>query len=260
VIPKIEASRDADAPDVHEVVTKVAERNPQKLRQIGLNYDIANAKGFTELPDEEKRKQEQKKKDAADEKKKADFDAWRQEEKAGYEAWKKEKSLREAKDKPMEDSNNAETKKDEVKKDSASVSAQAPQDAASPATVAGEKTDETAEVKQELANTKAIEKDTNAKAAVEAKAVGKDDKLDIGALPEAHTHTTASHLADGPNPARSMYGRLPESTYGQLPESVYGDVPPPPPPPEKKSDPTTHPSLGTPSVSWVCGCIAKIPR
>ncbi|KZM22458.1 calcium-dependent cysteine-type endopeptidase [Ascochyta rabiei] len=44
VLPKIEAKRNWNAPDVHEVVTKVAERNLQKLRQMSLNYDIANAK------------------------------------------------------------------------------------------------------------------------------------------------------------------------------------------------------------------------
>lgn len=31
VVPKLVARREADSPDVHEVVTKVAERNPQKL-------------------------------------------------------------------------------------------------------------------------------------------------------------------------------------------------------------------------------------
>jgi hypothetical protein len=70
VLPKIEASRDAGAPSVEEVVVKVAERNPQKLRQIGLNYDIANAKGISEPTEEQKKKQEQKKKDAAEKKKK----------------------------------------------------------------------------------------------------------------------------------------------------------------------------------------------
>ncbi|KAJ4363859.1 hypothetical protein N0V95_000928 [Ascochyta clinopodiicola] len=53
VLPKIEAKRNSNAPEVHEVVTMVAERNPQKLRQIGLNYDIANAKGLVELTAEE---------------------------------------------------------------------------------------------------------------------------------------------------------------------------------------------------------------
>lgn len=118
VIPKIEASRNADAPDVGEVVMKVAERNPQKLRQIGLNYDIANAKGNVELTEEEKKKKEQKKKEVAEkkekekeaeEKEKADFEAWRQEEKEEYEAWKKEKLRREKKETEEKGSKDTET-------------------------------------------------------------------------------------------------------------------------------------------------------
>ncbi|KAF2127810.1 cysteine proteinase [Dothidotthia symphoricarpi CBS 119687] len=101
VIPKIEASRDASVPEVHDVVTKVAERNPQKLRQIGLNYDIANAKGVVTLSDEEQKKKAQKKRDDAEKKKKdderaakekADFEAWKADDKADYEAWKKHKA------------------------------------------------------------------------------------------------------------------------------------------------------------------------
>jgi hypothetical protein len=117
VLPKIEATRDADAPDVPEVVSRLAERNPQKLRQIGLNYDIANAKGVFELSEEEQKKKEQKKKDAIEKKtkdkeakkkektefaawrkEKTEFEAWKKEERAEYEAWKKEKNEREVKD------------------------------------------------------------------------------------------------------------------------------------------------------------------
>jgi hypothetical protein len=87
VLPKIEASRDADAPDVQEMVVKLAEAKPQKLRQIGLNYDIANAKGVDEPTEEEKKKREQKKKEAAEKKKKKlDQEA---KEKKDFEAWKR---------------------------------------------------------------------------------------------------------------------------------------------------------------------------
>ncbi|KAI8941511.1 hypothetical protein NX059_002727 [Plenodomus lindquistii] len=110
VLPKIEASRNADAPDVHEVVTKVAERNPQKLRQIGLNYDIANAKGLFEESEEEKARKEKMRKEAAEkkqkekeaeEKEKQDFEAWKKNEKADYEAWKRLK-LRNEREKPTQ--------------------------------------------------------------------------------------------------------------------------------------------------------------
>lgn len=113
VLPKIEASQDKEAPDVPAVVAKLAEHNPQKLRQIGLNYDIANAKGVFELTEEERKKKEQKKKEAAEKKKeeeeakdkeraefeawrkeKAEFEVWKKEERAEYEAWKKEEKKR----------------------------------------------------------------------------------------------------------------------------------------------------------------------
>jgi hypothetical protein len=50
VIPKICAHRDSSQSFVEDVVKKYAESNPQKLRQIGINHDVANAKGL-ELKD-----------------------------------------------------------------------------------------------------------------------------------------------------------------------------------------------------------------
>lgn len=97
VVPKIVADRDPDVPDVFEVVTKVADRNPQKLRQIGMNYDIANAKGIVQLSAEEKKKKEEKKKAVEEKKKKEKEEAER--DKAEFEAWKKEKREREEKGK-----------------------------------------------------------------------------------------------------------------------------------------------------------------
>jgi hypothetical protein len=101
VLPKIEAKRNAEIRDVHEVVMKLTERNPQKLRQIGLNYDIANAKGIVESSEDEARQKGQKKKEAAEKKKKeetdevekekAEFEAWKREEREEYEAWKRQK-------------------------------------------------------------------------------------------------------------------------------------------------------------------------
>ncbi|KAH8706011.1 hypothetical protein BGW36DRAFT_284468 [Talaromyces proteolyticus] len=44
VVPKILATRDTDQNMVEDVVKDWAERNPQKLRQVGKNYDIANSK------------------------------------------------------------------------------------------------------------------------------------------------------------------------------------------------------------------------
>lgn len=105
VVPKIEARRDPNAPDVHEVVTKLAERNPQKLRQIGISYDLANARGLNELDEEERKQKEEKRRKAAERKKaeneaadkeKAEFETWKK-EKDEFEAWKKEKKQAEEK-------------------------------------------------------------------------------------------------------------------------------------------------------------------
>ena len=105
VVPKIEARRDPEAPDVHEVVTKLAESNPQKLRQIGISYDLANARGLGELDQEERKQKEEKKKKAAEKKKaeneaadkeKAEFEMWKK-EKDEFEAWKREKKQAEEK-------------------------------------------------------------------------------------------------------------------------------------------------------------------
>lgn len=99
VVPKIEARYDVDAPDVHEVVTKLAERNPQKLRQIGVNYDLANARGLAELAEEERKQDQDKKRKIAEDRKKAqeaaekgkaDFEAWKK-DRDEFEAWRREK-------------------------------------------------------------------------------------------------------------------------------------------------------------------------
>ncbi|KAF2870660.1 hypothetical protein BDV95DRAFT_607806 [Massariosphaeria phaeospora] len=101
VVPKIVAERIPSAPEVYEVVTKVAESNPQKLRQIGMNYDVANAKGIVELSEEEQKLKEKKQKETKDKKKKEEEDAAK--EKAEFEAWKKEKKEREVKEKEVKD-------------------------------------------------------------------------------------------------------------------------------------------------------------
>ncbi|KAF2004785.1 cysteine proteinase [Amniculicola lignicola CBS 123094] len=124
LLPKIVAIRDAEAPEVHDVVTKVADRNPQKLRQIGLNYDIANAKGVVELTEEEQKKKDQKAKEAKEKKLKEKEEA--DKEKAEFEQWKKEKKEREQKEKAAkekekhankEEGEKIEEKKEEGKED-----------------------------------------------------------------------------------------------------------------------------------------------
>ncbi|KAM0330936.1 hypothetical protein ACHAQA_003893 [Verticillium albo-atrum] len=78
VLPKITATREDDAQSVGDIVKKYAEANPQKLRQVGMQYDLAHAKGG--VPDEDgaleskktevKRKKAEKKKKLAEQKRK----------------------------------------------------------------------------------------------------------------------------------------------------------------------------------------------
>ncbi|KAF2639708.1 cysteine proteinase [Massarina eburnea CBS 473.64] len=88
VVPKIVATRDSDELDVHKVVAKVASKKPQKLRQIGMNYDIAHAKANVVPTAAEKEAEKEKK--LKMEKEKADFAAF-QKDKLEFEAWQKAK-------------------------------------------------------------------------------------------------------------------------------------------------------------------------
>jgi len=246
VLPKIEASRDADAPDVHEVVTKVAERNPQKLRQIGLNYDIANAKGLS-VTDEERKEKGRKKKQAAYKKKKkledeakekADFEAWKREEKAEYEAWKKEKSSQEAKEAKMENISKVESEDVQGKKEEVSTvdkTAEPKDDPASPSTVA----DEAPKGKESVGELSSEPETGNGEKAAATKAEDVEESsdeeeahntLDDDVPLEGRLPTAPSSIADGPPSHQPVHGRYPESAYARHPESVYGNVPPPPPP------------------------------
>jgi len=62
-------------PIVEDVVRKAAEENPQKLRQIGLNYDIAHAKGGFEEEEEERKKKLEKEKEVKEENMKKKLEA-----------------------------------------------------------------------------------------------------------------------------------------------------------------------------------------
>jgi hypothetical protein len=235
VLPKIEASQDADAPDVPEVVTKLAERNPQKLRQIGLNYDIANAKGVFELTEEEQKKKEKNKKDAAEKKKKAkeaeekektDFEAWKQEDKAEYEAWKKEKERKE-KNRPKQEAPKPEdeVKDGEVQTDTSAAAPTAEaveQETPTSPTAASTRPEViiglTVEAKDSAADNEPSVKDAT-DPTIEPKEPSDAEEADL-------TPNDEDALPQGrfPRPPQSVASR-----YGRYPGSVYGDVPPPPP-------------------------------
>lgn len=53
ILPKITATRCKDAKTIQQLVEYFADRNPQKLRQVGMQYDLAHAKGG--VPDEDLR-------------------------------------------------------------------------------------------------------------------------------------------------------------------------------------------------------------
>jgi hypothetical protein len=90
VVPKITATRDPGKKMVEDVVKDWAEKNPQKLRQVGMQYDLAHAKGG--VPDEDEllvKKQEEEKA-----KKKAKKEKAKRKKRAEKEKARKEKTLR----------------------------------------------------------------------------------------------------------------------------------------------------------------------
>jgi hypothetical protein len=101
VVPKIVSQKDPEKPSVQDVVRSVADKNPQKLRQIGLNYDVANAKGVIDISTDEKEAEEKKKKEEEEKAK----------EKVEFELWKKEKKEREEKEKEKEKQKKKQDKK-----------------------------------------------------------------------------------------------------------------------------------------------------
>lgn len=233
VIPKIVASKDDSAPEVIDVVTKLANTNPQKLRQIGMNYDIANAKGIVELSEEEKKKKEQKKAEIAEKKLKEKEEAER--EKIEFEAWKKEKRERESK----EDTKSSEAKTEPT---SAPTVEERKDDTTAPkitgvgeSTQTGKKGDEpTNELSQK--ETRLADNDENKK---DTKPPGDDDKKDVKSKDgDNSSEGTAEATPDSENDV--PVPPPPPPAYGAGPYSVYGDAPPPPPPPPA-SDNTQKP-------------------
>ncbi|CAI6328970.1 unnamed protein product [Periconia digitata] len=109
VLPKISAFKDDAGVEVADAVMALANTNPQKLRQIGLNYDIANARGIAAPTEEEKKKEAaeeetRKKKKLEAEKERAEFDAWRKEKR------EREENERAAKEKKEEGTQAGEEK------------------------------------------------------------------------------------------------------------------------------------------------------
>lgn len=220
------ASRDPDAAEVYDVVTKIADRNPQKLRQIGMNYDIANSKGVVEVSPEEKKKKEQKKKDAQEKKRKEKEDA--EKEKAEFEVWKKEKREREEKEK-AEKAEKEKADKEQVEKENAKENAEEHLSSK-----------ETEEVKESATEASNEDKGPGG-------ASGHDSKMEPGSKDdgassnEVAQDTPLSDDSQDPKPVAlrpppSGYGGSgpPSPTFGAAPRRYYaasdaGAAPPPPP-------------------------------
>jgi len=92
VLPKIVAVKRSYKSSVQDVVRSVADENPQKLRQIGMNYDVAQA--IAEPTEEEI---EAEKKEAEEKKKKAEEEAQKEKEKQEEEDKKKKAEAKKAK-------------------------------------------------------------------------------------------------------------------------------------------------------------------
>ena len=232
VLPKIVASQDPDAPEVHDVVKKLADRNPQKLRQIGMNYDIANAKGIVELTEEEKKKKEAKEKEAKQKKAKEKEDA--EKEKAEFEQWKKEKKEREEKEKSKE-------KTDDSKTEKPTDTAKETKDAVKDESATAEKPTDTSELKP----TSEVSSEDKKGAKLEAKDTKPDSEQGTGEASGKHAISADKpSTTEGPPAVSSV--ALDEPSFGDGPEgppSVYGGdaAPQPaanaPPPTDNKQNP-----------------------
>ena len=70
VVPKVTAERVTYRKVVEDVVKEYSEKNPQKLRQVGMQYDLAHSKGgitdedleLLDKEEKEKKKKEERKK------------------------------------------------------------------------------------------------------------------------------------------------------------------------------------------------------
>lgn len=262
VLPKIEAKRNINAPDVHEVVTKVAERNPQKLRQIGLNYDIANAKGFVELTEEEQKQKDQKKKEAAEKKKqekeaadkeKADFEAWKKGEKEEYEAWKKEKKRLEEKPKAAKSEAQTDDATPAVpEKEDASRNASEEKENGPVTSAAGSNDTTTAKDA-----TPGAEEAKSANATSEVELITKTAELKVDDVNPHSDDEGAQHTPDeGPElPSRassrpvSRGRRLPPHMYRGGPRSYYGDEP------QQEAGPRAHSPEDNKPKPWNAVCV-----
>jgi hypothetical protein len=118
VVPKITATRDPELPMVEDIVKNGSEKNPQKLRQVGVQYDLAHSKGG--VPDEDillVKKQEEKKKKEEAEKKKREEKEKKEKAKAKKEKEKEKKLKAKEKAKAKKEKEKARKEKEKAKRE-----------------------------------------------------------------------------------------------------------------------------------------------
>ncbi|ETS80742.1 hypothetical protein PFICI_08271 [Pestalotiopsis fici W106-1] len=112
VLPKITAKRHGRSKPIEDVVKEYSETNPQKLRQVGMQYDLAHAKGG--IPDEDARVEA--KKDELAQKKKAKKQKAKERTKKKRAMTKAAKAMRKAAD-AIEDASKSDQKPSQAKKE-----------------------------------------------------------------------------------------------------------------------------------------------
>ncbi|KAF2503244.1 cysteine proteinase [Lophium mytilinum] len=247
VIPKIAASRDLTKLEVQDIVKDFAEKNGQKLRQIGMNYDIANAKGIVELTDEEKAAKEKKAKDKAD-KEKAEKDK-EAADKAEFEEWKKSKAEKEAKAAKAAKKGDEKAKKVSLKEEAESKKPEAQEVVEKDDHKGDEEKPEKAESSSdEDSETPESDDDASEESSQEAEASAKSEKKTPAkpAAAEASPKPAASKVSEqqtikppsalpfrgGPpahSPPGSVYDGPPMSEFGSY-AGAYADADAAPPP------------------------------
>lgn len=158
VLPKILATRDREKKMVEDVVKEWVEKNPQKLRQVGMSYDLAHAKGGVPIVEGKKKSDKPEKVEAKKEETKPAVD----EQKAKGDEVKKESS--ETKEEVKEEVKE-ETKKDvkDEKKDEKEETKTEDQKQGEPAAVKTDSTPVSKDNKPETSEKKEDDKKDNKK-------------------------------------------------------------------------------------------------
>ncbi|KAF2839451.1 cysteine proteinase, partial [Patellaria atrata CBS 101060] len=236
VLPKILASRNDAKQTVEEVVKELADKNPQKLRQIGLNYDLAHAKVHFEEEPPKKPKEAKQDDKSADQSasKKCDIQQPLKAESESFEITIVEPSKEEAK---SDDAKVLATAKEEPKADKASEEKK-------PGEVSVEK-EEKAEEKREEQPQKQMEGKPEGKSEEEAKESPLAEQSESSKAISAPLESVPEEPLKSPSappPYDPLPGREPSGSPSVVGDgvSIAGDAAPQPAanPPDAEHDKT----------------------